>query len=101
MPKERLVFVEYNQVEDNEKGETLDQFGLRLRKFIDENDPRAMVVDVRRNNGGSTFVDAELLRTIVNFDSKPGHQLYVFTGRYTFSAASNFITDVDRLTNAV
>lgn len=101
LPKQSLLFVEYNQVEDNEKGETLEQFGLRLRKFIDENDPKAMVIDVRRNNGGSTFVDAELLRTIVGFDSKPGHQLFVFTGRYTFSAASNFITDVDRLTNAV
>jgi tetratricopeptide (TPR) repeat protein len=101
LEKDKTIYVQYNQVSDKQNDESLAQFGLRLRDFIAKNEVHNLVVDVRRNNGGSTFVDAELLRTIIEFDAKRDNRLFVITGRNTFSAASNFITDVNRLTNAV
>lgn len=101
LEKNKTVYVQYNQVSDKQNDETLAQFGLRLREFIAKNEVRNLIIDVRRNNGGSTFVDAELLRTLIEFDTKKDNRLFVITGRNTFSAASNFITDVNRLTNAV
>lgn len=100
LPKDETIYLQYNQV-DNKSDETLPQFGIRLRDFLAQNKVRNLIVDVRRNNGGSTFLDAELLRTLIEFDAKGSYKLFIFTGRYTFSAASNFITDVDRLTNAI
>lgn len=103
LPKDKAIFLQYNQVENKEgkEEESLAQFGLRLRDFLAKNEVRNLIVDVRRNNGGSTFLDAELLRTLIEFDTKKDNQLFILIGRWTFSAASNFITDVNRLTNAV
>ena len=103
MPKDKTIYLQYNQVEDKEgkEEESLEKFGLRLRDFLAKNEVRNLIVDVRRNNGGSTFLDAELLRTLIAFDADKDNRLFVFIGRWTFSAASNFITDVDRLTRAV
>jgi tetratricopeptide (TPR) repeat protein len=103
LPKDKTIFLQYNQVEDKEgkEDESLEKFGLRLRDFLAKNEVRNLIVDVRRNNGGSTFTDAELLRTLIKFDADKDNRLFVFIGRWTFSAASNFITDVDRLTRAV
>lgn len=100
LPKEKTLYLQFNQVSEK-KEEPLLQFGLRVRDFLAKNDVRNLIVDVRRNNGGSTFYYSELLRTLIGFDSNKDNTLIVFTGRNAFSAASNFITDVDRLTNAV
>lgn len=100
LPDDKTIYLQYNQVEDK-KDENLRQFGLRLRDFLVKNEVRNLIVDVRRNNGGSTFLDSELLRTLIEFDTNKDNTLYLFTGRNTFSAASNFITDVNRLTRAV
>lgn len=100
LSKEKTLYLQFNQVSEK-KEEPLLKFGLRVRDFLAKNDVRNLIVDVRRNNGGSTFYYSELLRTLIGFDLNKENTLVVFTGRNTFSAASNFITDVDRLTNAV
>jgi hypothetical protein len=101
LPQDKTVYFQYNQVSHKQESESLADFGLRLRDFLTKNEVRNLIVDVRRNNGGSTFEDAEILRTIGEFDANRDNKIFVFIGRNTFSAASNFITDVDRLTNAV
>ena len=100
LSKEKTLYLQFNQVSEK-KEEPLLQFGLRVRDFLAKNDVRNLIVDVRRNNGGSTFYYSELLRTLIGFDLNKDNTLIVFPGRNTFSAASNFITDIDRLTNAV
>ncbi|HET7461873.1 MAG TPA: hypothetical protein VFJ82_11525 [Longimicrobium sp.] len=94
------VYVQSNTV-FNGPGESLAQFGVRLRRLLADSAARDVVVDVRRNLGGNTYMYPELLRTLIAFDTGKDHRLFVIIGRATYSAATNFITDVDRLTNAV
>lgn len=94
------LYLAFNQIEDKNE-ETLAQFAVRLRTTLADNNIKNLIVDVRRNNGGDTYLYAELLRTLIWFDAQPEKRLFVIIGRRTFSATANFITDIDRLTNAV
>lgn len=101
LPECGAVYVQFNQVV-NEREETLAQFGLRLRDYLGErSEVRNLIVDVRHNNGGDTYLYTELLRTLIAFDAKAENRLFMIAGRNTFSAAQNFAVDVDRLTNAI
>jgi tetratricopeptide (TPR) repeat protein len=100
LPEHKTLYVQFNEV-GRKPNETLAQFGLKLRKFLAENDVKNLIVDVRCNNGGNTYFYTELLRTLIAFDAQEGNRIYVPIARKTFSAAQNFITDVDRLTDAV
>jgi len=73
-----------------------------LRQFLDEQSVQNLVVDLRHNNGGNTFLYPELVRTIVHFDAaREDRKLYVLIGRNTYSAAVNFVVDLERFTRAV
>lgn len=95
------AYVQFNQVINKPGGESIAEFGRRLRQALAEQGIRTLVVDLRRNNGGDTYMYPELLRTLIAYDAQPGNRLYVIIGRFTYSAAMNFITDLDRLTDAV
>lgn len=95
------LYVQFNQVR-NKPEESLAHFGLRLREHLrDYPGLRDLIVDVRRNNGGDTYLYPELLRTLIAFDAEDGNRLFVLVGRSTYSATANFITDLDRLTDAI
>lgn len=99
-PNRGLTYVQVNQIR-NEEEESFADFAVRLRETLNTNDTSHLVVDLRRNNGGDTFLYTELLRTLVWFDVKAGTDLYVVVGRNTYSAAQNLATDLDRFTDAV
>ncbi|MCS3863059.1 tetratricopeptide (TPR) repeat protein [Salinibacter ruber] len=99
-PNRGLIYVQVNQIR-NEEEESFADFAARLRETLKANETNHLVVDLRRNNGGNTFLYTELLRTLVWFDVKVGTDLYVVVGRNTYSAAQNLATDLDRLTGAV
>lgn len=101
LPKDKTLYLQFNQVANKQNGESLADFGLRLRDFLAKNDVGNLIVDVRRNNGGSTVNYRELLRTLIDFGADKNKKLFLITGRWTFSAASNFTAEVDRLTNTV
>jgi hypothetical protein len=100
LPEHDALYIQMNQVR-NEPNETLEQFGLRMRKVLADTRPRNVILDLRHNNGGSTILYREFLRTMVAYTAVEGNQLYVVTGRGTYSAAGNLITDLERLTNAI
>ena len=57
---------------------------------------------MRHNNGGNNSLVTPLLRTLVVFqEADAKNRIFVITGRNTFSAAQNFITFVERLTDAI
>ena len=93
-------YVQVNQMR-NDSGETLAAFGRRLWTTLNSTTPRALIVDVRHNFGGSTALYTELLRTIVAFMREPERRLYVLIGRTTNSAAGNFVTDLERLAEPI
>ena len=97
---ERVLYVGFNNVVDG-KDETLQAFGQRLAHVLTARRPAAIVIDLRRNNGGDTYLYRSLLRTLVAWDASQPGRIYAIIGRNTYSAAENFIVDLDRLTDVV
>jgi len=97
----KTVYFQFNQVQ-NQAGESLDDFALRLRHFLAENGIANLIVDVRHNNGGEATLLRELYRTLVNFETtRQDARIYVLIGRNTFSAAQQFVSHLDHMTAAV
>ena len=98
---EKTIYVQFNSVRDK-RDEPLAEFSRRLRELLGANDVQTLIVDVRHNGGGNTYLTIPFLRTLIYFEtSRNDAQLYVIIGRATFSACQNFVTDVERLTDAV
>ena len=75
-----------------------DDTAERLYALARKPGVRRVVVDVRLNHGGDNTTYGPLLDVL----ARPAVQrkLVVLTGRSTFSAAGNFVADVDRATSA-
>ncbi len=101
LPERKLVWFQYNSVR-NDPQESTAKFAERLEKFVAENDVQRVVVDVRWNGGGNSFLNMPILHAIVRMTkvNQPG-RLFVITGRNTFSACMNFATDLDMHTHAM
>ena len=96
VPKHDALYVQLNQVRDEEK-QTLAAFGTRLNDIIRASRPKNIVLDMRVNAGGSTATYGNLLRALTAFSIDPRNRIYVLTARRTYSAASNFITELEHL----
>jgi hypothetical protein len=96
-----VLYVQFNQVMDA-PDEPLADFARRLDGEIARTRPQAIVLDVRHNNGGNSYLFPALLEVLVRYDATaPTNHLLVLTGRNTFSAAQNFIAQIDKRTRAV
>jgi hypothetical protein len=100
LPDHDAAYVEVSNILPDED-ETLQAFGLRLRKALAERDPKNLIVDIRLNNGGDSFSYIELLQTLIAYSTREDHRLYVIIGRSVYSAAANFSTDLERLARPV
>jgi tetratricopeptide (TPR) repeat protein len=100
MPEHRAIYVQVNNIVPD-KDETLPQFGLSLRRSIQENKPVNIIIDIRHNNGGNTFTYVELLRTLTAFSTVEGHTVYALIGRNVYSAAANLSTDLERVVRPI
>lgn len=97
LPEHDALYVQVNNLVDEEGGETLAQFGERLWTVLEKTRPKNVILDLRHNNGGTTQKYPELLRALVAFTKVPGNQLYALIGRRSYSATGNFVTDLERL----
>jgi tetratricopeptide (TPR) repeat protein len=100
MPSHDALYLQVDQLLDD-PDETLAQFGRRMWTQITSARPKNLILDLRRNGGGSTHLYPELLRTLIAFGRTPGHQLYVLIGRRSYSATGNLVTDLDRLAEPI
>ena len=92
----RVVFVGYNQTLGSTATDAQQVLRLARRRKV-----RRVVVDVRLNPGGDNHTYAALLQALRSrWVNRPG-RLVVLISRSTFSAAENFITDLERRTKAV
>jgi hypothetical protein len=96
----KTVYCQFNSVRNDPK-ETLAAFSERLFKFVNENDVKKLVIDLRWNNGGNTFLLPPLVHGLIKNEkiNQRGH-LFVIIGRRVFSAAQNAATFFERDTNA-
>lgn len=100
LPEHDAMYVQINNILPD-KDETLPEFGRRLRIELAQENPKNLIIDLRHNTGGTTQTYPELLRSIVGFSQLPDKKVYVLIGRTTYSAASNFATDLERLAKPV
>lgn len=97
---EGVLYVQFNQVADKPT-ETVAAFAKRIRDAVTADEIDRLIVDVRHNNGGVSYLSTELVRSLVHFETTRRGRLYVLIGRNTYSAAQIFITDVERWTDAI
>jgi hypothetical protein len=100
LPAHDAIYAQVNNIMDDDD-ETMEQFGLRLRRVIAESHPHNLIVDLRHNNGGNSFRYSELLRTLVAFSTVEGNRVFALIGRNVYSAAGNLSTDIERMVKPV
>jgi len=101
LPESRTVYFQYNRVLPDAK-EPFDVFVARLFAFIEQHDVDKLVIDLRWNNGGNTYLLPPLINALVGTPkiNREGG-LFVIIGRRTFSAAGNAAAYIQRQTNAI
>lgn len=92
-----VLYVQVNTMQDG-RGEKIADFARGLRQRIARS--RALVLDLRLNNGGDASKADELLRTVIAADTH-GTPIAVLTSRMTFSAAQTFASRIDQWTQAI
>ena len=95
------LYIKYNWVfPETNAGLTIGQFSNLVRNYVANNDPDKVIVDIRHNGGGDATTYAPFLNALSDPDINQTGKLYVIIGRSTFSAAANFVTQVEQRTNA-
>lgn len=96
LPELNAVYFQYNSVR-SDPANPLPQFAEKLYKFIDDNKVQRLIIDVRWNGGGNTFLSQPFINGLLERPSlKKSPNLFVIIGRNTYSAAQNFTTDIGR-----
>jgi tetratricopeptide (TPR) repeat protein len=100
-PDDGLVYFQFNVILDD-PAQPWEEFLGRLFAAVDRPGVDRLVVDLRHNGGGNTFLAAMLLAGILRREriNRP-RGLFVIVGRVTFSAAQNLATMLERYAEAV
>jgi hypothetical protein len=95
------IYVQYNACADA-PGTTISGFSEELRTALKDTGVVNLVIDVRRNGGGNSFLNLPLQQVIFAFaEASIHHRVWVLAGRHTFSAAQNFVNYIERFTGAI
>lgn len=101
LPESKTVYVRQSQIQDD-PSEAIPEFYTRVFDFIEKNDVKRLVLDVRLNGGGNNYKNKAIVTRIIK--SKKINQVgnfVVIVGRRTFSACQNLVNELDNYTNAV
>ncbi len=101
IPELDAMYVQYNAVR-SDPAESLPTFCKRVFETMDAKNIQRLILDVRWNGGGNSFLNRSIHEGIMRRErlNKKGN-LFVITGRNTFSAAQNFTTDITRFANPI
>jgi len=97
---EKLLYVQQNAVA-NKPDETVSQFYERVMDFVAANPVDKLVIDLRRNEGGNNGLNRPVVIGLIRSKINERGKLFVITGRRTFSAAQNFVNELEKYTNAI
>ena len=101
LPQHKTVYFQFKRVRE-EPDEPFEQFCGRLFACIDDNDVEKLIIDLRRNSGGNTFLHRPFLMGLIQSAKiNQRGKLFVIIGRNTFSAAMNGATMIEEYTNAI
>ena len=99
LPGQRALYAQLNMVTGVE-GQTLDQFGQRIRARAEVTNPRALILDVRLNRGGNMDLRFRFVRELIKSEDEDT-RLFVLTWRGAFSATQSLLDDLSRYTEAI
>lgn len=101
LPEERVLYIQYNMVNDAPEGPGVHEFFADALRVLDEHPVDRVALDIRRNTGGEGGLNAAVVKMLVRRPEleRPG-ALLVIIGRQTFSAAQLLAHELDRWTGA-
>lgn len=101
IPESKALYFQWNFVEDW-SDELFETFVKRLFADLDAHPDWKLVIDVRYNSGGDGSKVPQVIKQIIkrNRFDEPGN-LFVITGRKTFSAAVDFVGEAKQWTSAI
>jgi len=98
---DNALYIKYNWVfPETESGLTIEQFSNNVASSVAANNVQKVIVDIRHNGGGDATTYAPLVGVLSSPQINQIGKLYIIIGRSTFSAATNFVTQLDLGTNA-
>jgi tetratricopeptide (TPR) repeat protein len=101
LPEQSAIYFQFNAVIDAEE-EHLADFGTRLADAVEADGVNRLVIDMRLNSGGNTFLEIPLLRYLWRSEKlRAEGALFVLIGRRTFSAGQNFVTLIERFARPI
>jgi tetratricopeptide (TPR) repeat protein len=99
LPERNTLYAQLNMV-TNVPGETLEQFGRRIRERAQATNPRSIVLDLRLNRGGNGDLRFGFVRELIRAEDEDT-KLFVLSGRGAFSATQFILDDLDRFSEAL
>lgn len=99
LPESKALYAQLNWVANIDK-ETLAAYSQRILKRAVDANPRAIVLDLRLDQGGNGNLATSLVNALIKAEDEDT-RLIVLTGRGTFSASQFILNDLDRLSHAV
>jgi hypothetical protein len=101
LPEARALYLNFNGVGEIDTLR-LPVFSRRLAEQLRNPSYKNLVVDVRLNGGGNTFLLPPLIQAIASFAATDStRRIYVITSRHTYSAAQNFTSKLEWLLNPI
>lgn len=98
---EKAVYVRHSQIE-NDPEEDTQSFYTRVFDFIENNEVEKLILDVRLNGGGNSYLNKPIVTGIIETEKiNTVGSLFVIIGRNTFSACQNLVNDLESFTNAI
>jgi tetratricopeptide (TPR) repeat protein len=101
MEDSRTVYVQYNGVANKENGESIADFSKRLFAFVEGHPVDRLILDLRNNGGGNNFLNKPLLLGLIKSKVDERGTFFTIIGRRTFSAAQNFVNELEKYTNTI
>jgi len=100
LENEKTVYIRHSNIA-NDPNESTESFYNRIFDFIEKNDVEKLVIDVRLNGGGNSYLNKTIIKGIIKSKIDTVGSLYVIVGRRTYSACQNLVNELDNYTNAI
>jgi hypothetical protein len=102
LPDGQTLYVQYNNVEDQPGGETIEHYFPRVFMEAATRHVSRLVIDLRLNGGGNNELNRPIWHALLRSPQlNQKGRLWVLIGPQTFSAAMNFVDDLELNTNAL
>ena len=91
------LYIQYNRVQSG-----INSMVNEIREFLDQQEVERVVLDLRLNPGGNNTTYRGFLTLLATDEriNRPGH-FFTIISRQTFSAATNFATELENLTYTI